>query len=117
MEEKNAEGKEAKEVKDVEDPKVPKKAEETTEELKDTSKKMAFIEAERIKELRDKLLEDEKRIDSKLADFRKFVDNTEIEGKSLAGRMVEKDDEEKKKDSARKLLAGTGFESVLDIER
>lgn len=75
----------------------------------DLDKKIIHIEAERLERKRQELLEVEDRIDKKMQAFKKFVDNTEIGGKALAGAAVEPTDEDKAKAAANKLLEGTGL--------
>lgn len=68
------------------------------------------VQLERLTSLYKALQETENRIDQKLSNFKKFVDNTEIQGRGLAGGALPKPDPEKeKKDAANKLLAGTGL--------
>jgi hypothetical protein len=74
------------------------------------SRSVSSVEAERLSALKKELLETETRIDKKINDFKKFVDNTEISGRSLAGSAVSETNEEKARKDANKLLEGTGFE-------
>ena len=75
-----------------------------TEELK---KRVEHLEAERLAAKKAELLEIESRLDRKMADFKKFVADTEVQGRSLA--VPEQTDEEKATEAANKLLEGTGF--------
>lgn len=86
----------------------PKTEEETHKEIKELSEKTAYIESVRLKELKEKIDESEKRLDSKIEAFKKFVENTEIGGRTLAA-LPEKSEEEKTKEAANKLLEGTGL--------
>ena len=73
------------------------------------AKALDAIQLERLTELHKSLRETEARIDQKLANFKKFVDVTEISGRSLAGKQVEESEEDKAKKAANKLLEGTGL--------
>lgn len=81
------------------------------------AEKLQEIEAAaaRIQERKDiekktkELQEIETRIDKKMADFKKFVDNSEVQGKSFAGQAVELSEDEKLKKEAMQLLEGTGL--------
>ena len=72
-------------------------------------KKTSYIEANRLASLKKELEETETRIDDKIKAFKKFVDDTEVQGKSLAGPAVEITEEERKTREAEKLIKGTGL--------
>lgn len=55
------------------------------------------------------LKEFETRLDKKVSDFKKFISETEVEGKTFAGKP-ELTKEEKEIASAKKLLEGTGLD-------
>jgi hypothetical protein len=78
----------------------------STEEL---ARKLDNLQLERLTELHKSLRETEARIDQKLANFKRFVDVTEISGRALAGPQVQETEEEKAKKAAMKLLEGTGL--------
>ena len=88
--------------------KEPTTSEETQTTLAEMTKKEAYIESERLKELKEKVDEAEKRLDEKIASFKRFVDNTEIGGKSLV-TAPEKTQDEKATEDANKFLEGTGL--------
>lgn len=87
------------------------KAEEKTEDaqIETHPETLAQVVADRLSNKAKELEEVEKRVDKKLADFKKFISDTEIKGKSLAGVAVEKTVEEKAKEAANSLLKGTGL--------
>jgi len=78
------------------------------------TKKIADIQAERLAAKGKELADIETRVDKKLAELKKFVDDTATAGRGLAGSAVTETDEEAKKrqadDEVRKMLAGTGLE-------
>ena len=94
-----------------------KKPEETTkpEEVKGINERMLNIEAQRMEEKKQELLEVEGRIDKKMTEFKKFVSDTELEGKSFAGQAVvpEETDEQRITRESKEILKGTGFEDML----
>jgi hypothetical protein len=83
-------------------------------ELTGLMAKVEDLEIERLAALRKDLLEIEQRVNKKIQNFRVFVENTDLQGKGMAGYSVQETDEDKKKrendDEVRKMLAGTGLE-------
>ena len=72
-------------------------------------RKLDAMQLERLTDLHKNLRETEMRIDQKLANFKRFVDNTEIAGRSMATGTVEKTHEQIIDEAAKKLIAGTGL--------
>ena len=102
------------ETKEMEDKPSSEQAESHLEQIQ---QKAAYVEAERLAKLKEELQEVELRIDRKVQDFKKFVDDTSIQGQSLAGAAVqEMSEEEKSIAAAKKLLEGTGLEKEAGLE-
>lgn len=83
--------------------------EQGSAQAEDIIKKTTHIEADRLSSLKKELEEVEKRIDGKVKSFKKFVDDTEVQGRSLAGPSVEITKEEEETRAAESLIAGTGL--------
>ena len=83
--------------------------EEGSAQAEEIAKKTQYIEADRLASLKKEIEEIETRIDKKLKDFKKFVDDTEVQGRSLAGPNVAKTEGQEKTDDANKLLEGSGM--------
>lgn len=76
------------------------------EDLKSLSDKAALIQIEALNAKQKELEEVEKRIDDKITNFKKFVDNTEMHGKTLGNVQTEKTAEQQAKEDAIKLGGG-----------
>lgn len=85
-----------------------KPAEPPTEKEDNSHLNMASKLAERLNAKAAELKEVEARIDKKMADFKKFLTETEVEGKTNAGQPP-KTEEQKAIDAAQSLLTGTGL--------
>ena len=72
------------------------------------SKKLETLEAKKLGQKLKVLEFLEERIDKKLEDFKKFVEDQEVQGRSLAA-PAEKTEEEKQKEEIKKMLDGTGL--------
>lgn len=83
--------------------------EEANAQAEEILKKTAHIEADRLASLKKELEEVESRIDKKVKNFKKFVDDTEIQGRSLAGPSVALTKEEEETRAAETLIEGTGL--------
>ena len=83
--------------------------EEGSAQAEEILKKTTHIEADRLATLKKEIEEVEKRLDTKVKNFKKFVDDTEVQGRSLAGPSVEITEEEQKTQDAEKLIEGTGM--------
>ena len=81
--------------------------EASTGEVESLTKKVEHLEAQRLAQQKKELEEVENRIDKKMKDFKKFVADTEVQGKSLL--TEEKTEEDKAIDAAEKLLEGSGL--------
>lgn len=81
------------------------------------TKKIEVVQAERLAAKGKELADIESRVDKKLAELKKFVDDTQTAGRGLAGSAVTETDEEKAKKTAdeeiRRMLNGTGFEKRI----
>lgn len=86
--------------------------EPTTEEL---AKRVANIEATRISMQKAELLEIEQRMDKKMKDFKAFVADTEVQGRSLAS-APEKSEDQKAEDAAKALIEGSGLNPFAEPE-
>jgi len=82
--------------------------EETEEDEEKNPIKVATKVAQGMNAKIQELKDTEARIDKKMAEFKKFIGETEVEGKTFAGQP-ERTKEEKEQDSAMKLLDGTGL--------
>lgn len=83
--------------------------EEGSAQAEEIVKKTSYIEANRLASLKKEIETIESRIDTKIKSFKKFVDDTEVQGRSLAGPLVAITEEEEKLQNAEKLIAGTGM--------
>lgn len=70
---------------------------------------MATEVAKRLNERRSELEALEQKIDKKIKDYNRFLDETAKEGRALAGQSTTESEEEKNKKEAMKLLEGTGL--------
>lgn len=103
---KEAQNKEADVQKEEEKPKeaVSEKAHDS---IKEIEQKMESLVSSRLASKQKELEVLEDRIDRKISSFKRFVEDTEVQGKSLA-QMPETEKEKMKRDDA-KLLKGTGM--------
>lgn len=102
---------EKKQAKNEEETKTETQEEKTTEteevKTEPLDKQIIYIEAERLERKRKELLEVEERIDKKMINFKQFVTNTEVQGKSIVTPPIS--DEDEKKNELNKILEGTGL--------
>lgn len=76
---------------------------------KPLTEKVEQLLAERLTQKKEELEALEKKLDSKYDEIKRFVKETEVEGRSM-GPSPEKTEEEKQKEQINKLLTGTGLE-------
>ncbi len=74
---------------------------------KPLGERMAHVEAQMLETKRKELTDIEARIDKKMGDFKQFVADVEVQGRSLAA--PEQTDEEKQKKELNEALEGTGL--------
>jgi CRISPR/Cas system endoribonuclease Cas6 (RAMP superfamily) len=75
----------------------------------DLQKKIDELRIKRLADLENTLRETEARIDKKITNFKKFVENTEIQGTSMSVKPIMKSEDEMIKERANALLKGTGL--------
>ncbi len=108
MSEEKKEEKKTEPVKTEPPPEPPQTPETPPKETdKPLGERMAHVEAQMLEAKRKELTDIESRIDKKMGDFKQFVADVEIQGRSMAA--PEQTDEEKQKKELNDALEGTGL--------
>lgn len=89
-----------------------KKDESKVEEIKSENKTPDMLDlanevAQRLEQKKQELLQIEAQIDKKTADFKRFIESTSIQGKSMAGQAP-KSDKELEDDKLKKVFESIG---------
>jgi len=80
---------------------------ESAKPEKSLGDRLAVLEADRLSAKKQEVDDAIKRLDNKMDEFKRFVANTEVSGRSF--QIKEKTEEEKLKEEANALLKGTGL--------
>lgn len=76
----------------------------------DIAQKAAYVEAQRLAQLKKEIEEVEKRVEKKLSDFKKFVDDTATHGETMHSERLAETPDQKQKREINEFLKDTGFQ-------